>query len=64
MLYEVITIFRYPVNQKLIAQRMQNIIAFNTAIHCDCQTLTTVFVNKCQDFYRPAIMGAIHHKII
>ena len=43
---------------------MQNVIAFNSATYDKCQTVATVFVNQCQDFNRPAVMGAIHHKII
>jgi hypothetical protein len=37
-----------PVNQKQIAKLIQNVIAFNTALHNKRQTLSSVFVRKAQ----------------
>jgi hypothetical protein len=57
-------ISRYSLNQKQIAQRMQNIIGFNTAIRDKRYQMPAIFVNQCPDFHRPAAMDAIHRKII
>ena len=43
---------------------MQYVIALDAAIDFKCQAMTAVFIDKCQDLNRFAVLGPVHNKII